>query len=87
MKLYTKREITNLGRKHIQYWNRATKKYARDLRDTKADIKTIYQPAIDEKLDDVYGKRILDASCGESYQCKEFASQRSFVTGLMGLRT
>ncbi len=74
----------NMGNKNIQHWNRAAKKYCRDMRDVGTDFKAIYQPAIDELLGDVREKRILDAGCGEGYYCRKLALKKAFVTGIDG---
>ncbi len=67
---------------HIQHWNRAAAEYNRALQDTRTDPKAIYEPAIDELLGDVRGKRILDAGCGEGSYCRKLSSKGALVTGI-----
>jgi len=74
----------NRGNKNIQRWNRAAKKYCRDMRDVGTDLGAIYQPAIDGLLGDVRQKRILDAGCGEGYYCRKLALKKASVTGIDG---
>ena len=74
----------NMGNKNIQHWNRVAKKYCRDMWDVGTDFRVIYQPAIDELLGDVRGKKILDAGCGEGYYCRELVLKKASVTGIDG---
>ncbi len=74
----------NMGNKDIQHWDRAAKEYCRDMRDIGTDLRAIYQPAIDELLGDVRGKKILDAGCGQGDYCRKLALKKASVTGIDG---
>lgn len=74
----------NMGNRNIQHWNRAAKKYCRDMRNIETDFRVIYQPATDGLLGDVRKKRILDAGCGEGYYCRKLALKKASVTGIDG---
>jgi len=73
-----------MDKKNIQYWNKAAREYCGSIGDIETDLRVIYQPAIDELLARVDGKRILDAGCGEGYYSRRLSSQGAFVTGIDG---
>lgn len=69
---------------NIEFWDKAAENYSTHLQKGKNDLVMIYQPAIDELLGGVCGKRILDAGCGEGYYSRRLSSQGAFVTGIDG---
>ncbi len=69
---------------NIQYWDKVAKEYSADLQDGKNDFTVIYQPAIHELLGNLFGKRILDAGCGDGYYSRKLASKQAVVTGIDG---
>jgi len=67
-------------RQEILYWNKAASAYC--VRQD--DLKSIYQPVVEEQLGDVSGKRILDAGCGDGSYSKSLASRGAIVIGIDG---
>ena len=66
--------------KQIQCWN----KVAGDYCSRQDELALIYQPAVDELLGDVFGKRILDAGCGGGTYSRKLASLGAIVTAIDG---
>ena len=73
-----------MDKKNIQHWNKAAREYCGSIGNIETDLRVIYQPAIDELLARVDGKRILDAGCGEGHYSRRLSSQGAFVTGIDG---
>lgn len=67
---------------NLKRWQKAATKYVSELRNDR--VRLIYEPAVDELLGDVSGKRILDAGCGEGYYSRRLATRGAIVTGIDG---
>ena len=73
-----------IDKDNIQNWDKAARKYSTVLQKGKNKYVKVYLSAIDELLDNVSGKRILDAGCGEGYYSRKLVSRKAIVTGIDG---
>ncbi|MCK5491770.1 MAG: class I SAM-dependent methyltransferase [Candidatus Omnitrophica bacterium] len=73
-----------IDKDNIQNWDKAAGKYSVFLQKGKNKYVNVYLSAIDELLDNVSGKRILDAGCGEGYYSRKLVLKKAIVTGIDG---
>jgi SAM-dependent methyltransferase len=68
----------------LESWSRAAHAYVTSRRDGPLALSAIYEPAIDELLGDVSGRRVLDAGCGDGYDARRLAGRGAIVTAIDG---
>lgn len=73
-----------IDKDNIQNWDKAARGYSAFLQKGKNKYVGVYLSAVDELLDDVSGKCILDAGCGEGYYSRKLVSKKAIVTGIDG---
>jgi len=68
----------------LPHWDRAAAGYSAHRRDRTLAGAEIYEPAIDELVGDVSGKRVLDAGCGDGTDARMLAARGAVVTAIDG---
>lgn len=68
---------------YINAWSNVSQEIVEQFGDEgDATRRYLLNPIIFELLDDVVGKRILDAGCGQGYLCRQLARRGALVTGI-----
>jgi SAM-dependent methyltransferase len=68
----------------VECWSRAAHAYVASRQDGPLALSSIYEPAIDELLGDVTGRRVLDAGCGDGHDARRLAGRGALVTAVDG---
>jgi SAM-dependent methyltransferase len=76
--------VTDESERALEQWNRAAGAYSMSRGHGALSLSAIYEPAIEQLLGDVFGKRVLEAGCGDgSYACK-LATRGASATAVDG---
>jgi len=77
----------NIKEDNIKHWDNAAENYIEKNNQGKNFHSQIYLVAVNELLENVNGKRVLDAGCGDGFFSLELAQKGALVTAIDGSDT